>query len=83
MKHRIFRHNKIISALLLVFLLSGAFLNGCGRESVPYSESGFYFNTVIGAVYHYFQFETLDKMFTYLQRRQDGELYVELLWLGL
>lgn len=47
MKHRIFRHNKIISALLLVFLLSGIFLNGCGRESVPYSESGFYFNTVI------------------------------------
>lgn len=47
MKHRIFRHNKIISALLLVFLLSGAFLSGCGRESVPYSESGFYFNTVI------------------------------------
>lgn len=53
---------------------------------VAFDEDGdadFYFNTVIGAVYHYFQFETLDKMFTYLQRRQDGELYVELLWLGL
>ena len=47
MKHRIFRHNKITFALLLAFLLSGAFLNGCGRENVPYSESGFYFNTVI------------------------------------
>lgn len=53
---------------------------------VAFDEDGdadFYFNTVIGAVYHYFQFETLDKMFTYLQRRQNGELYVELLWLGL
>lgn len=53
---------------------------------VAFDEDGdadFYFNTVIGAVYHYFQFETLDKMFTYLQRKQDGELYVELLWLGL
>ena len=33
---------------------------------VAFDEDGdadFYFNTVIGAVYHYFQFETLDKMF--------------------
>lgn len=47
MKHRPFRHNKIFSVLFLVFLLSGTFLNGCGRENTPYSESGFYFNTVI------------------------------------
>ena len=52
---------------------------------VAFDEDGdadFYFNTVIGAVYHYFQFETLDKMFTYLQRKQDGELYVELAGAG-
>lgn len=42
-----------------------------------------YFNHIIGAVYRYYDFDRLAELFHYFQRKPNGSLYADLLWLGL
>lgn len=46
-------------------------------------EAELYLNTMIGAVYRYYQFDIFQPLFHTFQHQQRGELYSELFWLGL
>ena len=46
-------------------------------------EAQLYFNTIIGLVYRYYQFDRFKPLFHTFQHQPKGELYSDLFWLGL
>ena len=46
-------------------------------------EAQLYFNTIIGLVYRYYQFDRFKPLFHTFQHQPKGELYSGLFWLGL
>lgn len=43
----------------------------------------FYFNSIIGTVYRCYDFDQLSELFHYFRQKPNGDLYTDILWLGL
>ena len=49
----------------------------------PEGEADLYFNTVIGLLYHYYDYSRLKPLFNTFQSQTSGAFYTDLFWLGL